>query len=124
VSDPVASPSLERRLRRALPPAMKARDRPAVAVLRTTIAAIENAGAVAATPAPLGSGEFAGATIGLGSGDAARRELTEDEVAAIVRAEIDERVAAAEDYTRTGRPDEATRLTAEADLLRSHLDAG
>jgi uncharacterized protein YqeY len=44
------------RLRRALPSAMKARDRLAVTALRSALAAIDNAGAVDATQAPRGTG--------------------------------------------------------------------
>jgi uncharacterized protein YqeY len=43
---------LRDRLRRALPPAMKARDRPAVTALRSALAAIDNAGAVDPAHAP------------------------------------------------------------------------
>ena len=49
---PPADDNLRDRLRRALPPAMKARDRPAVTALRSALAAIDNAGAVDPTHAP------------------------------------------------------------------------
>lgn len=49
---PPGHDDLRDRLRRALPPAMKARDRPAVTALRSALAAIDNAGAVDPTHAP------------------------------------------------------------------------
>jgi uncharacterized protein YqeY len=48
--------NLHERLRRALPAAMKARDRPAVTALRSALAAIDNAGAVDPAQAPSASG--------------------------------------------------------------------
>jgi uncharacterized protein YqeY len=113
---------LEQRLRRALPPAMKARDTAAVSALRTALAAIANAGAVAAPAPPATGGTIAGAHIGLGAGEAARRELSDDQVAAIVRAEIDERLTAAAEYTDHGQADQAARVTAEAAVLAAHLE--
>jgi uncharacterized protein YqeY len=109
------------RLRRALPPALKARDRAAVAALRSALAAIDNAQAVEAPPAPRSGGVVAGAVTGLGAGDAPRRELSQGDIAAIVRAEVADRRAAAADYERAGQVDAAARLTAEADVLAAHL---
>jgi uncharacterized protein YqeY len=63
---------------------------------------------------------IAGAVAG-GAGEAARRDLSEPETAAIVRAEVADRRSAAADYERAGRPDRAARLTAEADTLAAHL---
>jgi uncharacterized protein YqeY len=118
----VTGAPLRDRLRAALPPAMKARDRDAVAALRSALAAIENAEAVAPpAPAPLRDGVIPGATAGLGSGEAVRVDLSEDRVAAIVRGEVDERRSAAADYARAGQDDRAARLTAEADVLAAHL---
>jgi uncharacterized protein len=120
----VTSPSLRERLRGALPAAMKARDRDAVAALRSALAAIENAEAVAPPPAaPLQDGVIPRATAGLGSGEARRIDLSDEQVAAIVRAELDERRSAADDYAGAGQAERAARLTAEADALARHLDA-
>jgi len=112
------------RLRVALKTAMKARDAAAVNALRTALAAIDNAEAVAvpaAAPGPLAEGVIAGAKAGVGTTEVARRELTEDEVVAIVTAEVDERRAAADDYRDAGQFGRAARLTAEADALAAHL---
>jgi uncharacterized protein len=116
--------SLRDQLRAALPAAMKDRDPAAVAALRSALAAIDNAEAVAPSPlAGLQEGVIPGATAGLGSAEAPRVELTEDEIAAIVRAEVDERRAAAGEYAQAGHTDRAARLTAEADALAGHLGA-
>lgn len=103
------------RLRADLVAAMKARRIADVAVLRTVLAAIDNAGAVEAGPVwpPVVNR----------SADVPRRELTEDDVRAIVAREIAERHDAAAEYRRLGRGDEAERLTAEAELLAPYLEA-
>jgi hypothetical protein len=107
------------RLRAGLRDAMRARDAAAVAALRSALAAVGNAGAVdvPATPPPPGTAEVAGAVLGLGAAEVPRRELTAAEVAALVRAEVADRVAAAEAYERDGRADRAERLRAEAAAL-------
>jgi len=116
----VLSP-LYTRLRQALPAALKARDQVAVAALRSAVSAIDNAQAVEAPPSPRSGGVIAGAVTGLGAGDAPRRELSEDDIAAIVGAELAERRRAAADYERAGQVDAAARLRAEADVLATHL---
>ena len=117
-----ASP-LYTRLRRALPAAMKARDRAAVAALRSAVAAIDNAQAAEGPAVPRSGGVIAGAVSGLGAGDAPRRELSDADVAAIVSTEIADRRIAAADYERAGQVDAAAGLTAEADVLAAHLAA-
>jgi uncharacterized protein YqeY len=112
---------LEQRLRQALPKAMKARDAAAVSALRTTLAAIANAEAVEAPAVPETTGRIAGARIGVGAGEAARAELSEEQIASIVRAEVAERVEAAADYERAGQAEPAERLRAEAAVLTAHL---
>jgi uncharacterized protein YqeY len=121
---PDAASPLHTRLRRALPVALKARDQTAVAALRSALAAIDNAHAVPAPPAPRSGGVVAGAVSGLGAGDAPRRDLSDGDIASIVRAEVADRRAAAADYERAGRADAAARLSAEAAVLASHLADG
>ncbi|GAB1645863.1 hypothetical protein [Krasilnikovia sp. MM14-A1259] len=119
-------PTLRERLQSALVPAMKARDAAAVAALRATLAAIENAAAITLTPSaepPPDGSAFAKAHAGLGVTEATRRAQDEAEVERIVRAEIAERLTAADEYARLQRPDHAQRLRAEAGVLASHLDA-
>jgi uncharacterized protein YqeY len=109
-------------MRRDLTAALKARDRVAVSALRSALAAIDNAEAVPAPDARMSSSEHvAGAAVGVGSAEAARRELTPDDLHAIVAAEVAERVDAATGYARSGRQDAADRLRAEADVLRRYL---
>jgi uncharacterized protein YqeY len=87
---------LRQRLREALPAALRARDRVAVAALRATLAAIDNAEAVDTARA---------AVAGL----------------AIEQTPMGEREAAARDYDRAGRPERAAHLRGEAAVLAAHL---
>jgi uncharacterized protein len=112
---------LPARLRLALTAALRARDMTAAAALRSALGAIGNAEAVPVPAAPPATGgpHVAGATPGLGAAEAERRRLSPAQVAAIVRAEIDERLTAAAQYERAGRADRAARLAAEARALAS-----
>jgi len=137
---PEATEDIRSRLRRGLVDAMKARDRHAVAALRSTLAAIVNAEAVDAEavygeavedravdgePA-LSTGEgdppVAGSVQGVGAAEVERRILTREEMAAIVRDEVTEREVAADVMERIGRHDQAERLHAQAKLLTAYLD--
>jgi uncharacterized protein len=124
-SPPNAQP-LRVRLRQALTTAMRARDAVAVSALRSTLGAIDNAEAVDANdvvPIPRSpGGVIAGAVPGLGAGEVTRRQLSEDGIAGIVRAEVADREWAAADYERAGRGDRADRLRAEAAVLAAHID--
>ncbi len=96
----------------------------AVSALRSAISAIDNAGAIPAesgSAAETSSPHFAGATGGLGAGEAERRGLSEDQVDEIVRAEIAEREGAAREYEQRGHTDQADRLRREASVLDSAL---
>jgi uncharacterized protein len=117
---------LSARLRAALTPAMKARDRAAVTALRAALAAIDNAGAVAPTgeAAALSEGPIAGAVHGLGAAEATRRALTDDDIAALVWAEVTEREDAATGYEQAGRDEPAQQLRDEATALRQILGDG
>jgi uncharacterized protein len=101
------------RLRQALRDAMRERDRVAVAVLRSTLAAIDNAEAVDAGAPTAGQS----VRIGLGAAEVERRSLTTAQMETIVRAEVADRQGAARDYERAGRREHAERLRAEAELL-------
>ena len=139
----VGDDNLRDRLRRALPAAMKARDRPAMTALRSALAAIDNAGAVdpthavptevdpqvatsAARPSDPGAARaahpgFAGTVAGVGAAEVERRSLSQAQMEAIVRTEIADRETAATGYERAGQLQHAERLRAEAKVLRSHL---
>jgi uncharacterized protein YqeY len=105
---------------------MKQRDRTAVSVLRSALAAIDNAEAppLGDVPAHLAVGEHvAGVAVGVGASEIGRRHLTDEDLHAIVELEVTQRATAAEEYERLGRSDLADGLRAEADVLRSYLHA-
>jgi hypothetical protein len=109
-------------MRASLTDVMRARDTTATAALRATIAAVDNAEAVATDTAPRAdSGRIAHAVSGLGAGEVDRRELSEADVVAIVRAEIADRDAAAREYDALGHPDRAADLRAQAAVLSAQL---
>lgn len=103
--------------------AMKAQNKPVVGALRSALAAIENAeaidGSLAPSPDP---GPIAGAVQGLHAAEVRRRDLAEADILHIVRAEISERRAAADDYAALGRLGHAARLRAEADVLAQYVE--
>jgi uncharacterized protein YqeY len=105
--------TLPRRLKAELRAAMNAGDAERVSVARTLLAAIANAEAVeldASHPKEV-----------QGWAEVPRRHLTDADLAAIFRREAEELVAAADDYGRRGRPDEAERLRARAALVEGYL---
>ena len=116
--------SLRQRLRAALPAAMKSRDRAATAALRATLAAIDNAEAVASADGVVRGQAIEQVALGVGATEVERRALTEPEVEEIVRAELAEREAAASEYDRAGRTERAEQLRSEARVLAAHLPPG
>jgi uncharacterized protein YqeY len=113
------SVSLRQQLRAALPAAMKARDKVAIGVLRSTLAAIENAEAV--VPAEIKGLSIEQSPLGVGAAEAERRLLSAEDVAQIVRDEVAARESAAVVYERAGHPDRATALRDEARFLTDFL---
>ncbi|ADB53215.1 GatB/YqeY domain-containing protein [Conexibacter woesei] len=109
------------RLRAALPAALKARDAGAVAAIRSTLAAIDNAEAVDARAPVVEHARIAGTAGELGAGEAARATLTERQQREVVEREVAERRAAADEYDRHGHDEQAARLRTEADLVASFL---
>ncbi|MBL8953024.1 MAG: hypothetical protein JNK82_19760 [Myxococcaceae bacterium] len=112
-------------LRAALKEAMRARQPQVVAVMRETLAAIDNAEAADLTAAPaVQQGVIAGGVAGLGAGEVQRRSLTPEAVEAIVARELAELRAAAASYEGLGRGDEAAALRSKAEALeRLHSSA-
>jgi uncharacterized protein len=103
---------------------MKSRDRVAVAALRTTLAAIDNAEAVDASSVAqpkTGSEHVAGASAGAGSSDVPRRVLSEAEVNAIIHQQQEERWTAALEYEKLGQREHADRLRREAAVLTAYV---
>jgi uncharacterized protein YqeY len=113
--------SLRDRLRAALPAAMKARDKTAVAALRSALAALDNAEAVQTDDRTVKGQAIEQVAIGAGATEVERRVLTEPEMTALIRHEVTERENAAADYQKAGHGDRATRLRAEAEVLAAHL---
>ncbi|RKG86302.1 hypothetical protein [Corallococcus terminator] len=105
-------------LRVALKDALRNRNAPASAVLRETLAAIDNAEApdMSVAPASVGGG-IAGSAGGLGSGEVARLLLSPEAVDALIQREIQERRDAVALYVQLGKPEEARALSAQVDVL-------
>jgi uncharacterized protein YqeY len=101
---------------------MKARDSDAVAALRTAIAAMDNAEAVAApdTSPPAGSAHVAGARSGAGSTEAARRQLDTSQLRAVLHDLITEYAREADRYDALGQADAAQRFRRQARLLAAY----
>lgn len=110
-------------LRSDLTAAMKDRDSETITALRTAIAAIDNAEAVEATTAEQDNadGLIAHAGHGVGSTDVARRELSADDVAAILRGHVDDYLAAADRYAKLNQHGAAAPLRRQAHLLQHYL---
>ena len=114
---------MRQRLRAALPEAMRARDRAAVAALRSTLAAIDNAEAVAVKSSGGQGLAIEQTPLGVGAAEVERRVLTDAQVEDIVRTEVAEREAAARDYDRAGQRQRAELLQSEIGVLSAHLAA-
>jgi uncharacterized protein len=113
--------SVRDKLGQALRQALRDRDPTATAAIRSALAAIDNAEAVA-DPMPVttaSSPYIAGAAPGAGAAEVARREPSGADAIAIVRAEIAQRIEAADRYGEAGRADRAARLRGEADALQA-----
>jgi uncharacterized protein YqeY len=93
--------------------AMAARDRTAMAVLRTTLGALSNAEAVSATGSRPAVGTFAN--------EVDRKELDDADVRAIVERERAELQASAEEYDAVEQHDEAAGLRAQVAVLDRYL---
>lgn len=112
-------PTLRERMRAALSTAMKSRDRVAVTALRSALGAVDNAEAV--DVAEHRAGALENSATGLGVAEVARRELTEQDIEQIVRAEIAERLSVAAQYHALEQTDRAASLRAEAKALTDLL---
>lgn len=116
---------LRTNLRQRLTAAMRERDRPAVNALRSVLAALDNAEAVPVASGPAAASEHvAGASVGLGAGEAARRELTVADEREVVEREIAEMRGEADDADLLGAADRAGELRRVADIVRDVSDAG
>ncbi len=111
------------RLRDALKDALRARQPHAVSALRETLAALDNAEAADLSSAPpVEQGPIALGVAGLGRGDVPRKQLSPEEVAALIAREVADRLDAAKVYEAAGKGEVATALRDGAralDALRS-----
>ena len=111
-------------LRSRLTTAMRERDRAAASVLRTAVAAIENAEAV---PVDDGrtvatSADVAGAAVGLGVTEAECRRLDDATERSLVVAEVRSLLEAEAAYAAAGDRERARDAATGAALLRAVLD--
>jgi uncharacterized protein len=103
--------TLRERLRNDLQVALKSGRRESVSTLRTMIAAVDDAEAVALDAAAVGVTEVP------------RRELSASDLDAIVRIVLREFLTQSEHYRTLGRHDAAERLARQAATVRGYLDA-
>lgn len=110
-------------MRHDLKTAMEAHDKIAVAAIRSALAAIDNAEAVQVdhSVTTRESTGVAGGAVGLGAAEAERRSLAAADIHAVIETEINDRIAAADEYEKAGRSDAGGKLKAEADVLRGYL---
>src|SRR5215204_7353205 len=101
---------LQERMKADLAAALRDRDRPAVSALRTALAAVANAEAVPS------DNSYRHPVLGQ-LNEVPRRELTEEQVEAILRTEAAERQKAIEEYESLGLANAAVRLRAEQAAL-------
>jgi uncharacterized protein YqeY len=106
-------------LRAAMKDAMRRREAEATAALRETLAAIDNAEAVTPPAQTCDTGSMIAGAVGVGASEAQRRHLTEQDVAAVVAGELEERRQAAAMYEKLGMSEEACRLRQQIELLES-----
>jgi hypothetical protein len=118
------SSMLRAALRSRLTVAMRERDRDATAVLRSAVAALENAEAVSVTDAPVSasSPDVAGAALGVGATEAQRRVLDAAQERSVLEAEVQALRDAEQAYAAAGDTVRATMAAAGIGLLRGVLD--
>ena len=110
----MSATALKDRLRADLKTAMREGNQAEIAVIRTLIAAIDNAEAV-----PI-EGFEERLRLRESVGEVRRGELDAASLEAVLAAETHSRLAAAEDYERHGRAEDAARLRREAELIAGY----
>ena len=95
--------------------AMKSRNKAAVSLLRTLMATLDNAEAVAVDHATLPKVPTTDRY------EAARKELTADEVQQLLEQELADRQRTQEEFEALGLADEVERLQIEIDLIAAYL---
>jgi uncharacterized protein YqeY len=108
---------IKARLRADLKTAMQARRADDARVLRELIAAVDNAEAVPLTAAET---KYRSLAFGDPGAETARLALDSEAIAALLAAEAQARLDAAEEYDRHNRPADAERLRREAAVASSY----
>ena len=108
--------SLRSALAGALRDAMRQRDKPAVAALRSLSARWANAEAVPMETMPR-AGAVEGSALGVGAADAERRVLTVEDLVHLAEAEVAELESAAVERDRLGRREDAADLRRQAAVI-------
>lgn len=106
--------SLRERLESDLKTAMRERDRTRVSILRTTMSALSNAEAVDSSTSRPQQGVYAA--------EVARRELTDDEILAVLERERAELLASVGEYAAGGQHDAAAELRSKVAVLARYID--
>jgi len=110
--------TLKLRLRADLKTSMQVRSAPAVSVLRSLMAAIDNAQAV---PMDLSGPASAMRDFGDGAGEVARLALSVEDLRGLIEREAAARDEAAVEMRRLGRGEDGERLETEAAIARRYL---
>ncbi|HEV7420419.1 MAG TPA: glutamyl-tRNA amidotransferase [Mycobacterium sp.] len=112
-------------LRAQLMAARKDHDATRVSALRSALSTIDNAETPDAGHLDVPtSGTIAGSVAGLGAAEVPRRLLTDAEIRTLLRADIDDRLLAAEQIDAGGQSERATAIRAEAAVLVDLLGGG
>jgi len=114
-----AGHEMKTRLRADLRVAMKERRADDARLIRSLVAAIDNA---EAAPLPVGRKAADQHRFPDGSAEAERLLLSPVQVSAVLMAQIEERERAADEMDRLGKPGRAAALRAEALLARRYLE--
>lgn len=110
--------AMKARLRRDLRTALKRGDKGETALLRQLIAALDNAEAVPIQEERPAVDRHAFRD---GSAEVPRRVLTQGDVDALVRSEMQARAEAAAEFARLGAEARSTALDAEVEILRRYV---
>ena len=110
-------------LRQELMNAMRRRDTAVIPVLRSAIAAIDNAESVEPAHVPIAESPIAGSAGGLGASEVERAHLGQQEQRTIVEREIVELASHIDRLTRLCRRDEADATRRAMEILRGVVQA-
>jgi uncharacterized protein YqeY len=118
-----AADGVKARLRAALRDAVKTRDKAATNAFRSVLGVLDNADAASTDDAPpMDAGRIAGGVHGLGAGEVARREVSDEELVVIAREELERWQQLASDYDGAGQTEHAAQLRAEVATVDAVLD--